>query len=99
MATKATKTTLKSFVKKNAGSLFINTRTSFDSMVDGCTETKDKGFRPAEETSRNTENTLGVNGIWLVGRSNDYINHFSKDGFTGLEVYNSCGHFFVATKD
>ena len=93
---KITKATLKSFVKKNKGQLFINVTSSFDGMTDGCESVKG-GFRP-EQTTDFEKNTLGVKGIWLVGSSRDYFRPYNDEGFEGIEVYNCCGRFVVAVK-
>jgi len=95
----ATRTTLKSFVAKNAGSLFIAIDNYFDGTVDGSVDSADKSFTPVVETVHCLKNTYGINGAWVAGGGNDYITHFSRDGFTGLEVNNCCRHFFIATKN
>lgn len=98
MSAKITKATLKSFVRKNAERLFIKNLSDFDAMVDGIRECDHKGFRRAEPTSKNSEHTLGVSGVWLVGQSRDYFKEYERDGFQGIEVYNSCGNFVLAVR-
>lgn len=45
---------------------------------------------------RNNKNTLGYNGIWLVGGSRDYFSAFDNDEYTGIHVYNCCGSYTIA---
>lgn len=122
MTKKITKTTFKSFIKKNAGKLFVQTKSYFDGMVDGCeyVPSKDRHFVPLEKDSVresdyqygleqgrtreeveehffNNKNTLGYKGIWLVNGSRDHFNAFDDGEFEGIEVYNCCGSFVIAT--
>lgn len=94
---KATRATIKAFVKKNAGKILISVRRSFDGMVDGCVESDDKGFHPAQKADH-SEHTYGIAGAWFVGGGRDYITPFEKDGLRGFEVYNSCGSFSIAVR-
>jgi hypothetical protein len=96
---KPTVATLKAFVKKNRASLLIKVVSDFDGMEDGVRQTGATKFLPAQagrEPSHYAEHTLGINGVWLVGRSRDYVSAFSEGGLTGYEVTNSCGSFIVA---
>ena len=95
---KPTLATLKSFVAKNRGALLIKCESSFDAMTDSTVYNHGAAFNPAQTTDRFLNNTLGVNGIWLVGRSRDYIQPISRDGFVGYAVSNCCGSFEVAVK-
>ena len=94
---KTTKATIKSFVRKNNGNLFINVRYSFDGMVDGCT-TRNDGFVKVESTTDHTDHTLGVVGAWLVNGSRDYFTPYNKNGYIGYEISNCCGNFILAVK-
>lgn len=96
---KVTRATLKSFIRKNAGKLYIWRRRAFDSMVDGCTSTAETGFSPALSSDRHPEHTYGIAGVWMVGGGRDYITPYSGNGFSGFEVYNSCGSFYLAVKN
>jgi len=97
-ATKITKATFKSFVRKNAENLHIKNLSDFDPMTDCVQQVDNAGFRQAEASNINhaQSHTLGISGIWLVGQSRDSFNAYEKDGFRGIEVYNSCGSFVVA---
>ena len=91
---KITKTTFKSFIKKNADNLLIQVKSEFDGMVDGCVSVKG-GFVKAQAADRYTENTYGIHGAWLVGGGRDWFTEYNKDGITGIEVTNCCGRFIV----
>ncbi len=97
---KITLATLKSFVRKNEGQLFINVRSKFDGMTDGV-ESRDGGFgeAKADDWSKNhVEHTLGYLGVWLVGSSRDSISAYEDDQFTGFHVYNCCGDFNIVIR-
>ena len=97
MSAKITKSTFKSFLKKNSDKLLITTRSSFDGMVDGCTACSNREFTPARKSDLiyADDNTMGIAGVWLVGSSRDYFTAYEKDGITGIDVSNCCGHFIV----
>jgi hypothetical protein len=94
---KITLASVKSFIRKNEGKLFINVKSSFDGMTDGC-ESRHDGFVKAEKDIHHPEQTLGIKGAWFVGSSRDYFTPFDNIGgdMTGIEVYNSCGNFILA---
>lgn len=94
---KITLATVKSFINKNANSLYINVKSSFDEMTD-CCESRNDGFGKAISETEMIENTMGVCGSWFVGSSRDYFNAFENETLTGIEVYNSCGHFVIAVQ-
>ena len=91
---KITKTTLKSFIRKNAGNLHVKVRSRFDGMTD-CVQSVEDTFTPAEPAGH-VEHTLGIAGVWLVGGSRNSFDAFEADGFRGITVYNCCGSFVVA---
>lgn len=93
---KITLATIKSFVKKNEGNLWINVKSSFDGMTD-CVESLHRGFKQATKGDH-YENSLGIQGAWFVGQSRDYFKEYHDPIFDGFEVYNSCGSFILATK-
>jgi len=100
---KVTMATIKSFVKKNNGKLFIKCKSHFDGMVDCVMPVENDGFTPAMQDGYKVEDawfrrTLGIQGAWFVGESRDYFTYFEKDGFKGYEVYNACGSFEIAVK-
>jgi hypothetical protein len=94
---KTTLSTIKSFIRKNEGNLFINVKSSFDGMIDGQSYYHE-GFTKAEKDEDNARNTLGVNGAWFVNHSRDYLTPYDNGNFAGYEVSNCCGHFIIAVK-
>ena len=95
---KITKATLKSFIRKNEGNLFVNLRGEFDPSVDGVNPIV-LGFRKAESTELSHEHTLGIRGLWLVGGSRNSFQPFNEGGVTGIRWDNSCGFGVVAIAD
>ena len=93
----ATVATVKSFIKKNREKLLVLVKSEFDGMVDGRVCTGNVDFKPAKPADHE-EHTCGVSGVWLVGRSRDYVDPFEKDGMKGFSVSNSCGSFVVAVR-
>lgn len=93
---KITKTTFKTFIKKNAEKLLIENQSTFDGM-DDCVRACEGGFRPAVRTERNVDNTFGIEGAWLVGGGRDYFEAFEDAVRVGIRVFNCCGSFVIAT--
>lgn len=94
---KITKATFKSFVKKNPN-LFIKVKSRFDGMTD-CVEQLSGGFGKIANAVYPCDNNLGLQGVWLVGGSSRNRFYPYNDGkFSGIEVYNCCGSFIVATR-
>ena len=94
---KPTMATVKSFIRKNQGKLYIRCKSSFDGMVDGVRFDNGAQFTPAQPGTH-AEHSLGINGAWFVGRSRDYLTPINEAGFTGFHVYNCCGSFDLAIK-
>lgn len=92
---KATRATVKAFIRKNDGKLLIDTKSRFDGMCDGVRNCDERGFSPVIKTADHIDNTLGIQGAWFVGSSRDYITPFDKDGIMGFEIYNCCGSFSI----
>ena len=92
---KITAATFKSFVSKNRQALQVACKSSFDGMIDGLSYGSST-FKPAADAVHPHGNNLGIAGVWLVGRSNDYFTAFNKNGMVGIEVSNCCGCFTVA---
>jgi hypothetical protein len=100
MTKKITLATVKKFIRDNAGSLYIATKSRFDGMTDGCEPCADQSFTLAQapEAGRNHENTLGIQGAWFVFGSRDSFDAFEADGYKGIKVYNCCGSFRLAVR-
>jgi hypothetical protein len=93
---KVTLTTLKSFIKKNEGKLYINVKSTFDGSCDSVMP-RGGGFKPTQPSDMS--NSLGVKGVWVVGSSRNYLSTYQSENFTGIEVDNCCGSFIVAIKN
>jgi hypothetical protein len=94
---KITLTTVKSFIRKNPN-LYINCKSRFDGMVDCVMPCDNQGFEPVELSDRNSSNTLGIEGAWFVLGGGDRFYPHEDDNFEGIEVYNCCGSFILATR-
>jgi len=94
---KTTLATIKSFIRKNAGNIYINVKSEFDGMTD-CCESRHDGFTKAKhlENSGRDAHDLGIQGAWFVGSSRDYFRDYNENGMTGFEVTNCCGRFIIA---
>ena len=87
--------TFKKFIRDNKNNLFIMVQSSFDGMVDCISNVKDIPHKVEVPDVYDNKNTLGIEGVWLVGSSRDYFKAFEDDMFNGIEVSNSCGCFKV----
>ena len=92
---KITRHTIKKLAKQE--NLFLKVNSSFNGMIDGC-ETYNGGFEAVESTESNYNNTLGINGVWLVGSSRDYFERYEDDFCVGIYAYNCCGSFTLVQK-
>jgi hypothetical protein len=93
---KITLATLKSFIKNNRANLLIKVRSRFDGMQDAVASINGAVFTSADATDKNINHTLGIDGAWLVGHSNDRFKFFENETVIGVEVYNCCGTFILA---
>lgn len=89
--------TVKSFIRKNDGKIYIKTISDFDSMQD-CVAPVVSNFKLCTPSETMNDNNLGLSGAWFVGRSGDYFSAFEDNNFTGIEIYNCCGCFILAIK-
>lgn len=109
---KITRTTFKTLLTKGFGiknkPLYIKNKSNFDGMTDCVMPTDDNGWREIEvkegtenmtgaERIKTHDNHLGYKGVWLTG-SRDWYTAFNDGEFTGIEVSNCCGNFFVGHK-
>lgn len=97
---KITLATVKAFIKKNADSIFILEKSTFDGMVDGVRNVPGgaKWVKPEGTLDLEDKATLGFRGVWFVRGSRDYFNAYNQDGYVGYEVSNCCGSWTVAVK-
>ena len=99
LKSKHTMADLKRFVARNYHSgLELRVESQFDGMTD-CVESNPAArWVEAKPTTRCLENTLGIEGVWVVGNSRDRIKLTEVDGRIGFCVYNCCGSFTIAIK-
>jgi hypothetical protein len=95
---KITRATVKAFIRRNEGRLFISTRSRFDGMTDGVESCRDQSFSPALKTDAHHDHNLGIAGAWFVGQSRDLFRHYDDGEFEGIDVCNDCGSFVLAVK-
>ena len=96
---KITLATIKSFIRKNAGNMYIDCRSAFEGMTD-CVESCDnRGFKPAIVDTDHPKQSLGIVGAWFVRSSRDYFTEYSENGFKGFQIDNCCGSFVLAVKE
>lgn len=94
---KITLATLKAFARRNKESLFVRVDMSFSGMTD-CVEAVKDSFKRVELKEPGNYWRAGIEGLYLVGRSNDYFTLFDEGAFFGIEVYNCCGSSVLAIK-
>lgn len=96
---KITLATLKAFAKRNQDNLFVKKESSFSGMNDMVNNLPDPQW---EKTSIDLEKTnyyrTGIQGIYIVGQSNDYFKIYEDETYFGIEVYNCCGSSILATE-
>lgn len=94
---KITKATFKSFVKRNAENLYTNEKSSFDGMTDMC-EARNGGFSKVKVDLEKLNDNRVLDGVYLVGRGNDYFSIYEDDTYYGIDIYNCCGSSLVVVK-
>lgn len=103
MSKRITRSTIKSFVRKNRDNLLIKVKSSFNGMVDGVCDVQDD-FDPIVSDDRDdctSENTLGISGAWLTlsrGFGGDRYTAYSENGLQGYTISNCCGSFILAVR-
>ena len=95
---KITKTTFKNFIKNNKDKLFIKVTSAFDGMIDGHRYNQNATFKKVETSNYSLDNTMGIDGVWLVGSSRDYFDAYDDGQFKGIECDNACRSFIIAVK-
>lgn len=94
---KITLATLKKFIRENKSNLLLKRKSEFSGMTDGLEFIKEE-FSPVTFTNSNLENTLGIEGVWVVGGSRNYFTPFVSETHIGIDVYNCCGNFILTVK-
>lgn len=83
---KITKATFKSFVRKNEGKLYMDTRSEFSGMIDGL-EYKHEGFKKIDMFDDD-----------LICGSRNYFTEYEDNNYKGIRVSNCCGSYIVCVK-
>lgn len=101
---KITLATLKSFLKKNEGNLYVIEHSRFDGMSD-MVETNLNAQMHKVDAKFNAEytHTFGIDGIWVVRGSRDWFSERKlekADGsvYEGIHCWNCCGEWTVYKK-
>lgn len=84
---KVTRATFKSFLKANAGKIWVSVRDAHNREI-----TDKSWFQKATESM--PERTFGIQGVWLVGGS-DWFTAWEGEGYKGIKVSNCCYTFIV----
>lgn len=90
--------TIKSFLRRNQGQVYIKITSHFDGMIDGTREVDSPAFELARTTDRNMQYTLGLAAAWFVGQSRDWFRAYEDDTYQGYAVSNCCVNFIIAIK-
>ncbi len=94
---KITKSTLKSFIRRNKNNLLIKESGSFDGMIDGISWNKNSSFKNVKITDKDLNHTLGIEDVWVIERAGaNNFDRYEDENYIGIEVYNCCGKFTLA---
>jgi hypothetical protein len=94
---KITLATLKAFAKR-ADKLFVKEESSFSGMTDCVEHILGAEFKPTKMTSDVSFYKTGIQGVYTVGSSRDYLTKYETAELIGIEVYNCCGSSILAIK-
>ena len=100
---KITLATLKSFLKKNEGNLYIIEHSRFDGMSDMVeTNLNAKMHKVDDKFNPEAKSTFGINGVWVVRGSRDWFSErkltTADAEYEGINCYNCCGEWTVYKK-
>ena len=95
---KITLATIKSFIRKNEGKLFIRCRSYFDGMTDGTSYHKNPQFIPVQKAEYYDKYNFGISGAWFVYSSNNFYSAIDEGDFVGYSIGNCCKDFDLAIK-
>ena len=98
MTKRITLATVKSFINKNEGKLFVNPKSRFDGMVDMVTPNEGSKFNPAEPSYTPHKNNFNMRGVWFVFDGGDSYTAYDDGKYQGFDVYNCCGNFIIAVE-
>jgi len=94
--TKITKATIKSFIRKNEGCLYIKHLSKWDPTDDSLRSLSDPVFVRAEEPKEIDNYNLGVYGLFWMSGIRNTVYPFNNGEFQGYEIANCCGRWILA---
>lgn len=96
---KTTLSTIKKFIRDNKNNLYLQVRSSFNLMTD-CVERVEDHLEKIDPTKidMGIKYSLGIPGLYLVGRSRDYFSDYCDETTIGYKILNSCGSCILVTK-
>jgi hypothetical protein len=95
---KITMATLKSFAKRNSTRIHYKVKSSFDGQTDMVEDVSDATWKLSKLIPGNSYYRSGIDGIYTVGSSRDYLKLYEDPIWIGIEVSNCCGCSILAIK-
>ncbi len=98
---KITRAAVKSFIRRHRDHLFIRIDSKIQGYDDGKSRIHAATFNAATVSDLSNEHTLGVEGVWFLGRGfagGDYFESFQRDGYEGIAVFNNMCDFVLAVR-
>ena len=95
---KITLATVKSWIKKNHGNIYIQIKNDFCGYNDCVIANKEPTWELASHNQNVNDNTLGINGAWVVKQSRDSLNAYDDNQYQGFYIYNCTGSFYIGIK-
>lgn len=97
MTKRITLATIKSWMKKNEGRIYVQERSRFDGSIDAVSYHEAPEFNLAQPSYNPHKNNFNMRGVWFVFGGGDCYTPYDDGKFQGYEVYNCCGSFILAT--
>lgn len=96
---KITIATLIAFAKRNEGKIYSKEESSYNGMTDGVEKTNGY-WQPSKIKTKGEQQfyKTGIDGVYTVGGSRDYLTIYEDSQYYGIEVYNCCGTTILAVK-
>ena len=90
---KITRATLKSFIKRNLGSLYLDIVNDHS----GYSIFEPKGFQVAKEETKSSDHNLGIVGLWTT-ITGDELTLFEDDKYVGIKIRSVVVNNVIAVK-
>lgn len=94
---KITKSTLKSFIRKNADNLYIKCEKDFNHMIE-TVETINSNFKKIKIELESLNEKFYFVGKFFGGSQSDCFESYDDGTFVGIEMSNCCGSSIIAIK-